>query len=73
MSDYQHKEGKGMIFLNENATDDNKQPHFRGDAMYGGKVVEIAGWKGVTPSGKARLSLSIKEKEVTKPINEAWT
>lgn len=79
MSDYQnkkkfeHKEGKGMIFLNEDATDENQQPHFKGNAMYGGKVVEIAGWKGVTTSGKARLSLTIKEKEAAKPINEAWT
>jgi hypothetical protein len=63
MSDYQHKEGKGMIFPNENATEENKQPHFRGDAMFNGKLVKIAGWKGLTTAGKPKMSLNIEAKE----------
>lgn len=62
MSNYQHKEGMGTLFVNEDATETNKQPHFRGDAMYNGQLIKIAGWKGVTQGGAKKISIKVEPK-----------
>lgn len=56
---YQHREGQGSIFPNEKKSD--KQPDWRGDALFDGQEIEIAGWTKQGKHGEF-ISLSIKLK-----------
>ena len=59
---YEHKEGSGALFKNGKKEEGSKQPDYRGDAMIGGVVYEIAGWIKNTGKGPF-LSLNIKPKD----------
>ena len=36
--------GKGYLNKNEQATDENKQPHWKGTVDFEGRAISIAGW-----------------------------
>jgi hypothetical protein len=57
---YQHKEGKGSLFPNDYKTTET-HPDFRGKAMWRGEIIEISMWRGETPSGAEKFSISIQE------------
>jgi len=59
---YEHREGSGSLFTNHKKEEGSSQPDYRGDAMVGGVLVEIAGWKR-QGNGGTFLSLSIKPKQ----------
>ena len=59
---YEHREGSGSLFTNQKKEPGSSQPDYRGDAMVGGVLVEIAGWKK-QGNGGTFLSLNIKPKE----------
>ena len=70
------KLGKETLYSNENATEENKQPHFRGEVTVNhdipaGAKIGLAGW--LNERGNKRslfFSLSCKEEELSndKPI-----
>ena len=59
---YEHREGSGSLFTNHKKEEGSSQPDYRGDAMVGGVLVEIAGWKKQGNNGTF-LSLNIKPKQ----------
>ena len=59
---YEHREGSGSLFTNHKKEEGSSQPDYRGDAMVGGVLVEIAGWKKHGGNGTF-LSLNIKPKQ----------
>lgn len=60
MSGYQHREGFGSLFPNKKERDNH--PDMKGDAMFNGVIVEVAGWKKTTGNGKEYISIKIGEK-----------
>ena len=60
---YEHREGSGSLFTNHKKEEGSSQPDYRGDAMVGGVLVGIAGWKKQSGSGQTFLSLNIKPKQ----------
>ena len=60
MMAYESRDGFGAIFKNDKKGNE-KAPDYRGDAMLGGSMVEIAGWLKEGKNGKF-LSLTIKRK-----------
>ena len=66
------KLGKTTLYKNESATEDNKQPHFRGDIeldydLPAGSKIGLAGW--LNEKGNKRslfFALSCKEEELEK-------
>jgi hypothetical protein len=58
---YEHREGQGSLFKNDNRTSD-KHPHARGDAMIGGVLYEVAAWTKEGAKGKFQ-SLAFKPKD----------
>jgi uncharacterized protein (DUF736 family) len=54
---------RGVLFPNEKATAENKQPTHRGNCEIDGKEYEIAGWRKTTQAGKPMMSLKFSEKK----------
>ena len=67
---YEHREGSGSLFTNHKKEEGSSQPDYRGDAMVGGVLVEIAGWRR-QGNGGTFLSLNIKPKQEQRPQQEA--
>lgn len=60
MSEKQHKDNSGALFLNDKATNP-KAPTYKGKATVEGKAYDIAGWKQQTRDGKTYLSIKFQE------------
>lgn len=60
MSNYEHKDGSGSLWVNDKKTAEN-QPDYRGSGKLNGKDFEISAWKKVTQNGKTFLSLALSE------------
>ena len=55
----------GVLFRNETATPENKQPYMTGKINVEGKELQLAGWmKESTKTGKKFLSLKVQEPRV---------
>ena len=65
---YEQREGSGALF--KNFKKEGKQPDWRGDAMFEGKMIEVSGWTKPTSKGGEFISLSIKEKTAYQPEQE---
>ena len=66
MSDYINY-GKSGIFANEDATEENKQPHFRGrieitEDIPKGTILRIAGWENKQGTILKSIGLSLSSK-----------
>jgi hypothetical protein len=61
MAKFEHKEGRGKLFkARERKTE--KSPHFTGNAMYKGEVIQISGWAELNDDGKLQaISLAVQE------------
>lgn len=58
---YEHPAGKGTLFINK-YKEKESQPDYKGSGKtLDGKEIEIAGWKGQTQSGDAKLSIQFSE------------
>ena len=55
---------RGVLFRNESANDENKQPYMTGKLNVEGKDLQIAGWMQESKSGKKFLSLRVQEPRV---------
>ena len=51
----------GVLFRNETANEENKQPYMTGKLNVEGKDLQIAGWMQESKSGKKFLSLKVQE------------
>ena len=55
----------GVLFRNETANEENKQPYMTGKINVEGKELQLAGWmKESTKTGKKFLSLKVQEPRV---------
>mgnify|MGYP003626623658 FL=1 len=66
----------GVLFRNETANEENKQPYMTGNLNVDGKELSIAGWMKVSKtSGKKFLSLKVQEPRVKEvpAVNNATT
>ena len=52
---------KGVLFRNETANEENKQPYMTGKLNVEGKDFQIAGWMTESKGGKKFLSLKVQE------------
>ena len=52
---------RGVLFRNESATPENKQPYMTGKLNVEGKDLQIAGWMQESKSGKKFISLKVQE------------
>ena len=52
---------QGVLFRNETATEENKQPYMTGKCEVNGKEMQIAGWMRERKNGKKFLSLKFQE------------
>lgn len=59
MSDFQPKDGTGLLFRNERKEDGSSHPDYTGNATINGQPLDIAGWIKQGKKGKF-LSLSFK-------------
>ena len=66
---------KGVLFRNETATPENKQPYFSGNCEVNGKKMQLAAWMQESKTtGKKFLSLKFQEpmkKEVSADNNSS--
>lgn len=78
VSNYQHKEGTGTLFVNIESKKDPKKPCRSGSFCLNGKQYNIAGWVQtdretgepiLDQNGNPRLSLRISEKQSGKDFN----
>ena len=60
MSDFQQKDGTGVLFKNERKTKDG-QPDYQGSLTVNGKQVQLGGWLNTAKSGKKYMSLSVSD------------
>lgn len=51
----------GVLFKNDTATPENKQPFFTGKCQVNGKDMQVAGWMKDSKSGKKFISLRFQE------------
>ena len=51
----------GVLFRNETANEENKQPYMTGKLNVEGKDMQIAGWMRESKTGKKFLSLKVQE------------
>ena len=62
MSDKYDNTNRGVLFRNETANEENKQPYMTGKLNVNGKDLQIAGWMQESPkTGKKFLSLKVQE------------
>jgi len=52
---------RGVLFRNETATPENKQPYMSGSCEVNGKKMQIACWMNESKAGKKFLSLKFQE------------
>ncbi len=52
---------QGVLFRNETATEENKQPYMSGKCEVNGKEMQIAAWMRESKNGKKFLSLKFQE------------
>ena len=66
---------RGVLFRNESANDENKQPYMTGKLNVNGKDLQIAGWMQESKGGKKFLSLKVQEPQPqeVKAINNSST
>ena len=60
MATYEKKEGDIAVFLNRKRTDENKQPHYTGEALVNGVKMSVSLWLKQPEDKDAYLSGAIK-------------
>jgi uncharacterized protein (DUF736 family) len=75
MSDYDNTRNRGALFKNEDRTDENKQPDYRGSLNIGGVDHWLSAWVNTSKKGTKYMSLSVKPKdaESARPKESART
>ena len=58
----------GVLFRNETATPENKQPYMSGNCEVNGKKMQIAGWMNESKAGKKFLSLRFQEPQAKEVV-----
>ena len=66
---------RGVLFRNETATPENKQPYMTGKINVEGKDLQLAGWMQESKGGKKFLSLKVQEPKENQinPVNDDST
>ena len=59
---------KGVLFRNETATPENKQPYMSGNCEVNGKKMQIACWMNESKAGKKFLSLRFQEPQAKEVV-----
>ena len=60
---------KGVLFRNETATPENKQPYFSGNCEVNGKKMQLAAWmQESNTTGKKFLSLKFQEPQAKEVV-----
>ena len=60
MAKFEMQEGKGRLFkVKERKTE--KSPHFTGNALYKGEVIQISGWANVQDGKLMSIGLGLQE------------
>ena len=58
----------GVLFRNETATPENKQPYMTGKCEVNGKEMQLAGWMKESKAGKKFLSLKFQEPQTKEAV-----
>ena len=58
----------GVLFRNETATPENKQPYMTGKCEVNGKDMQVAGWMKESKAGKKFLSLKFQEPQTKEAV-----
>ena len=58
----------GVLFRNETATPENKQPYMTGKCEVNGKEMQVAGWMQESKNGKKYLSLKFQEPQAKEVV-----
>ena len=58
----------GVLFRNETATPENKQPYMSGNCEVNGKKMQIACWMNESKAGKKFLSLRFQEPQAKEVV-----
>ena len=58
----------GVLFRNETATPENKQPYMTGKCEVNGKEMQLAGWMKESKAGKKFLSLKFQEPQAKEAV-----
>ena len=58
----------GVLFRNETATPENKQPYMTGKCEVNGKEMQVAGWMQESKAGKKFLSLKFQEPQAKEVV-----
>jgi len=65
------KPGTGSLFKNDMATEENKQPNYRGNcALEDGTLLEIGGWIRKSASGSSFMSLKFQPPRNAPPASK---
>ena len=59
---------KGVLFRNETATPENKQPYMSGSCEVNGVKLQIACWMNESKAGKKFLSLKFQEPQAKEVV-----
>ena len=63
-------EKSGALFKNERATEENRQPQYRGSVTVNGVEYSVSSWIKTSKKGTKFMSLKLEEKE-DKPVSPA--
>ena len=58
----------GVLFRNETATPENKQPYMTGKCEVNGKDMQVAGWMKESKAGKKFLRLKFQEPQAKEVV-----
>ena len=75
MSDKYDNTNRGVLFRNESANEENKQPYMTGKLNVSGKDLQVAAWMQESKGGKKFLSLKVQEPQPqeVKAVNNSST
>ncbi len=75
MNKYEHKQGKGSLFVNDNRTEENNQPHYSGSCKDpNGVEWKISAWKNKSQDGqKSYLSMNFEAPKVEEKTTSTTT
>ena len=68
MSDYEHKENSGSLFVNDKG-DNPRRPDYTGDANIGGTLYRLSAWVNESKNGNKYLSVKFTEKDDAPPVS----
>jgi hypothetical protein len=66
---FEQKPNTGALFKNDDRTEENQQPHYRGSFNVDGREFWLSAWLQTSQGGKRYMALALKPNNAAQPKN----